>query len=112
MLHGVTWLQVETTPICDFLKSSFLNPTAWSMARLGARSAPSTTMAEKARSPAGGRLAARRAALTTARFISEGAECHPKRALWQGRSPRWRARNFGSLASSSDSNFVVAQLPD
>ena len=43
MLQGVTWLQVETTPICDFWKSSRLKPTACSMARLAARSAPSTT---------------------------------------------------------------------
>src|SRR6185503_4369864 len=52
MLHGVTWLQVETTPIWDFWKSSRLNPTAWSMARLAARSGPSTTMEENSRSAA------------------------------------------------------------
>ena len=38
MLHGVTMLQVEAMPTCDFLKSSRLKPTAWSMARLAARS--------------------------------------------------------------------------
>ena len=43
MLHGVTMLQVEAMPICGFLKSSLLKPTACSMARLGARSMPSTT---------------------------------------------------------------------
>ena len=46
MLQGVTWLQVEATPIWGFLKSSFLNPTAYNMARLAARSGPSTTMEE------------------------------------------------------------------
>jgi hypothetical protein len=50
MLHGVTMLQVEATPICDFLKSSAWKPTACSMARLAARSGPSTTMDENARS--------------------------------------------------------------
>src|SRR5215471_8766822 len=53
MLHGVTWLQVDTTPIWDFLKSSRLNPTAWSMARLAARSGPSRTMEENSRSADG-----------------------------------------------------------
>src|SRR6266487_6957629 len=57
MLHGVTWLQVETTPIWDFWKSSRLNPTAWSIARLAARSGPSRTMDENSRS-AGGRACA------------------------------------------------------
>ena len=28
MLHGVTWLQVDAMPICDFLKSSCSKPTA------------------------------------------------------------------------------------
>jgi hypothetical protein len=42
MLQGVTMLQVEATPTIDFLKSSFENPTGWSMARLGARSGPSS----------------------------------------------------------------------
>ena len=49
ILQGVSWLPVETTPIWDLLKSSSLKPTARSMARLGARSAPSTTGAEKRR---------------------------------------------------------------
>src|SRR5437868_7244443 len=49
MLHGVTMLQVEAMPIWDFLKSSVEKPTAWSIARLAARSAPSTTEAECAR---------------------------------------------------------------
>ena len=45
-------LQVEATPTWDFLKSAALKPTACSIARLAARSAPSTTMEEKARSEA------------------------------------------------------------
>src|SRR5581483_11508316 len=44
MLHGVTMLQVDAMPTCDFLKSSDLKPTACNIARLGARSTPSTTM--------------------------------------------------------------------
>src|SRR6266581_444476 len=112
MLHGVTWLQVETTPICDFLKSSFLNPTAWSMARLGARSAPSTTMAEKERSPAGGRLAARRAALTTARFMIKGFECCPESSMWQGRGPAGSRGISAARPPRAASHFVMSQLPD
>src|ERR1041384_5658390 len=42
MLHGVTMLQVEAMPIWDFWKSSFEKPTACNIARLAARSAPST----------------------------------------------------------------------
>src|ERR1700735_192758 len=49
MLHGVTWLQVEATPICDFWKSPRSNPTACSMARLCARSAASTSSADQRR---------------------------------------------------------------
>jgi hypothetical protein len=49
ILHGVTMLQVDATPICGFLKSSLLKPTACNMARLGARSMPSTTWEEKVR---------------------------------------------------------------
>ena len=49
MLHGVTMLQVEAMPIWVFLKSRLVNPSACSMARLGARSGPSTTMAECSR---------------------------------------------------------------
>jgi hypothetical protein len=43
MLHGVTWLHVDATPICDFRKSAHENPTACSIARLAARSTPSVT---------------------------------------------------------------------
>ena len=43
MLQGVTMLHVEAIPIWGFLKSSGLKPTAYNMARLGARSMPSTT---------------------------------------------------------------------
>ncbi len=43
MLQGVTWLHVDAMPICDFAKSHRSNPTAWSMARLCARSALSTS---------------------------------------------------------------------
>ncbi len=50
MLQGVTWLQVEQTPTWDLRKSSRLKPTAWSMARLAARSAPSTTWEDQTRS--------------------------------------------------------------
>src|SRR5271170_4653918 len=42
-LQGVTWLQVDATPICDFSKSPRSNPTACNMARLGARSGASTS---------------------------------------------------------------------
>ena len=38
MLHGVTMLQVEATPICGLRKSASLNPVAYSIARLAARS--------------------------------------------------------------------------
>src|SRR5690606_6787295 len=46
MLHGVTLLQVEAMPICGFLKSSSVKPTARSIARPGALLMPSTTSAE------------------------------------------------------------------
>src|SRR5277367_5655439 len=49
MLHGVTWLQVDATPIWDFWKSPRSKPTAWSMARLCARSAESTSFADHLR---------------------------------------------------------------
>ena len=49
MLHGVTMLQVDATPIWGLAKSSFVNPVAYNMPRLGARSMPSTTMDEKVR---------------------------------------------------------------
>jgi hypothetical protein len=49
ILHGVTMLQVDATPICGFLKSSLLKPTACNMARFGSRSMPSTTWEEKVR---------------------------------------------------------------
>ena len=38
MLHGVTMLHVDAMPTCGFLKSSRVNPTAYSIARLAARS--------------------------------------------------------------------------
>ena len=46
ILQGVTILQVDAIPTIGFSKSSSENPTARSMDRLGARSAPSTTMDE------------------------------------------------------------------
>src|SRR5210317_93326 len=46
ILHGVTMLHVDAIPICGFLKSSSPNPTARSIARLGACSTPSTTSFE------------------------------------------------------------------
>jgi hypothetical protein len=46
ILQGVTMLHVEAIPTTGFLKSSSLKPTARSMERLGARSAPSTYIEE------------------------------------------------------------------
>ena len=46
ILHGVTMAQVEAIPIIGLLKSGFLNPTALSIALLGALSRPSVTMDE------------------------------------------------------------------
>ncbi|MNC73229.1 hypothetical protein D3C75_1243920 [compost metagenome] len=46
MLQGVTMAQVEAMPICGFLKSSSVKPTARSMARAGAASTPSITSEE------------------------------------------------------------------
>jgi len=43
---GVTLAQVEAMPICGFLKSASVKPTARSMARAGAASMPSTTREE------------------------------------------------------------------
>ena len=78
MLHGVTMLQVEAMPICDFLKSPLVKPTACSMARLGARSAPSTTMAECSRWAAG--LEA--GAMVPLAALRLGGESYP---IWPGR---------------------------
>ena len=49
MLHGVTMFQVEAMPTCDFLKSARVKPSACNMARLAARSGPSTTCEEYSR---------------------------------------------------------------
>ena len=46
MLHGVRLLHVDAMPIWGFLKSSSVNPTARSMARLADLPMPSTTGAE------------------------------------------------------------------
>ena len=46
MLHGVTRLQVEAMPTCGRAKSASSKPTARSIARLGERSVPLTTMLE------------------------------------------------------------------
>ena len=46
ILHGVTMLQVDAIPTIGFEKSSGLNPTGYSIARLGALSGPSNTMLE------------------------------------------------------------------
>ena len=46
MLHGVTMLHVDAIPTWGFLKSSRENPTAWSIARLAARSTGSVIMLE------------------------------------------------------------------
>src|SRR6266850_3092949 len=69
MLHGVTMLQVDATPICDFEKSSGVNPTACSIARLAARSGPSTTIEEKARLAGWPLCVALRAGLAAVVFI-------------------------------------------
>src|SRR5688572_6055945 len=71
MLHGVTMLHVDATPTCDFLKSSAVNPTACNIARLAARSAPSTTIEENARSAESFDLPLRRAPLSNWLLISE-----------------------------------------
>jgi hypothetical protein len=55
MLHGVTWLQAEQTPICVLAKSSREKPTACSMARPGARDGPSSTTEENGRVDGGRR---------------------------------------------------------
>src|SRR6185369_15212517 len=86
MLQGVTMLQVEATPICDFLKSSALKPTACSMARLAARSGPSTTIEEKARSAGAPFFWLGRDDLELTVAINKGSEFHPKPADMQGRS--------------------------
>ena len=46
MLHGVTFAQVEATPICGRAKSASRKPVARSMARAGACWAPSSTRRE------------------------------------------------------------------
>ena len=46
MLQGVTFPQVEATPICGRSKSWSRKPTARNMARAGARVTPSTTTRE------------------------------------------------------------------
>ncbi len=46
ILHGVTILHVEAIPTIGLLKSSFLNPTGYSMALLGALSGPSSNVLE------------------------------------------------------------------
>src|SRR3954469_19043628 len=77
-------LQVDATPICDFLKSSASNPTACSMARLAARSGPSTTMDENARS-AGCPFFCERANLGVSFAINKGTEFHLNQQRWQER---------------------------
>ena len=52
MLQGVTMLQVEAMPIWGLEKSSSVNPTARSIARLGACATPSTTTLEYLRGSA------------------------------------------------------------
>src|ERR1700761_3713032 len=49
MLHGVTLLQVEATPMIGFLKSASVNPTGYNIARAAARSGPSTSKLENGR---------------------------------------------------------------
>ena len=53
MLHGVTMLQVEAMPTTGLAKSASAKPTARSMDRLGARSAPSSRVEEYLRSESG-----------------------------------------------------------
>ena len=85
MLHGVTMDQVLAMPICDFLKSSRANPTAWSIARLAARSAPSTTSFECSRWRLTGlmRLALREGALGLVVIKGDG-KLAGSGELWQG----------------------------
>ncbi|BCU78215.1 hypothetical protein llg_29300 [Luteolibacter sp. LG18] len=45
----MTSLQVEAMPMMGFWKSCFSNPTAYSIARLGARSGPSSIKLENVR---------------------------------------------------------------
>ena len=65
--------QVEATPICERVKSSFRNPTACNIARLGARSSPSKTAAENSRGLYLRRLARLVAAFFLAGFFAAGA---------------------------------------
>ncbi len=53
MLQGVTMLQVEATPTSGLAKSASAKPTARSMERLGARSAPSSKVEEYLRRESG-----------------------------------------------------------
>ena len=46
ILQGVTIDHVEAMPTTGFLKSASVKPTALNIARLGARSGPSTTIEE------------------------------------------------------------------
>src|SRR5262245_40563024 len=92
MLQGVTWLQVDTTPIWDFWKSSRLNPTAWSMARLAARSGPSRTMEENSRSAEGRACALER--LRIELFISGAASVAENRARGKQRRRMSRCSVF------------------
>jgi hypothetical protein len=49
MLQGVTIPHVDAMPMMGLEKSSGVKPTGYSMARLGARSGPSTRMLENGR---------------------------------------------------------------
>ncbi len=46
MLHGVSVLPVDAMPICGFVKSASVKPTARNIARAGALVSPSTTRDE------------------------------------------------------------------
>jgi len=44
-LHGIVSIHIEATPISGFARSSSVSPTAFSIARAGARSTPSVSAA-------------------------------------------------------------------
>ncbi len=108
MLHGVTMLQVDAIPTCDFLKSAFENPTACSIARLAARSTPSVTILEYCRCPDLRvfmmSLPAVPAFSNDWKYSAEFFQCLEKRDRADGQSIRVMARN--RLARSSMRSIV------